>query len=257
MMSFVNLQNVSLHYHPKNIFDSSLKRRLINSVKKNKDAPSESRLLIRSINDLSLSLNSGSQLGVIGRNGAGKSSLLKLIAGIYPPICGKVIVKGKVNSIMNASLGLRNDLSGYENIIHKGILLGQKIGEMKAKVKQIVEFSELDDRLYNQLHSYSSGMKMRLALGILLAIESDILLIDEVFGTLDVQFMNKYHDALLNNINQTAITVFVSHSFDIISNFCNDVLWLEKGSIKEFGEKKQVISNYLDSISTPPILSTI
>ena len=244
MTTSVNFQNVSLSYKAKNIYDLSLKQKLIRPFKQN---TRKANIAIESINDLSVSLRSGDRIGVLGRNGAGKSSLLKLIAGIYPPTQGTISVKGKINSIMNVSLGMNSNLSGYENIIHKGILLGLKIKDIKSKIKQITEFAELEGRLYHQLSTYSSGMSIRLALGILLAVESDILLIDEMVGALDTQFMSKYHQVLMRSIDRSAITVFVSHSFEIISAFCSDVIWLENGKLKEVGEKNQVIQHYIDS----------
>jgi ABC-2 type transport system ATP-binding protein len=245
-MSLIQLNQVYLKYKTKSIYDLSLKQRIIR-VLKNQSAPIK---VVNALHDLTLSIKSGDKIGVIGRNGAGKSSLLKLTSGIYPPTQGTIRTKGKIHSIINTSLGLRNELSGYENIIYKGILLGLKVKDIRRKIKKITEFAEIEDRLYDQLSTYSAGMRMRLALSILLSVESDILLIDEVFNTLDAQFMEKYHQALLGNINQTAITIFVSHSLEIISTFCTDVIWLEQGRLQQFGKKEEVIKQYSESLIT-------
>lgn len=246
MSALIQLQQVSLYYRAKNLQEQSLKKKLIRFFLKDHNKKSKTTS-VKAIHNLNLTLKSGDRIGIVGANGAGKSSLFKLISGIYPPSQGTVTTRGKIHAIMNVSLGLNDHLSGYENIIYKGILLGLSLKNIKSKMDDIITFAELEDRIHNQISTYSTGMRVRLALGILLAVESDILLVDEMIGALDLHFIHKYRERLIARMGENTITIVISHSFDIINNFCNQVIWLDSGNIKQMGDPHKVITAFTDN----------
>jgi lipopolysaccharide transport system ATP-binding protein len=204
---------------------------------------------IEAIKGMNLSIREGERIGVIGRNGAGKSSLLKLVAGIYPPTRGDLFVDGRVTCLFQLSTGFEMYATGWENIYLRGLMLGATPKEMKKKAKEIADFSELGSYLDIPVRHYSSGMFMRLAFSVSTAIDPDILLLDEVIAAGDAAFLAKAAKRMRELVDRVRVLIFVSHGMDSIKKFCDRVIWLEKGVICADGSPNEVISEYLSNVS--------
>ena len=186
----------------------------------------------------------GETLGVIGRNGCGKSTLLKLLAGIYTPDDGVVETFGNRVSLLTLTAGFDPELSGYENAILSGMLLGNSKASVMKLLDQIFEFSELEKAIYQPLKTYSSGMRARLGFAIAIIVNTDVLLIDEILGVGDVKFRQKAIRTLANRVNSDQTVVLVSHSGRRIKKLCKRAIWLEDGAIKEAGNSAKVVKAY-------------
>lgn len=236
-MSKILLNNVDLIYMIKN--DFKLKDIFLSSHGKNQKN-------IHALKDVNLELNDGDRLGIIGHNGAGKSSMLKLIAGIYPPSNGEVIIDGRIACLFELSTGFEMEATGWENILLRGLMLGETPKSMEKKINEIAEFSELGDYLNIPVKYYSSGMFVRLAFSISTAIEPDILLLDEVVAAGDAGFLEKAEKRMVDLANKVKILVFVTHNISSLKTFCNKCLWLDNGKIKMIGDTVNVSNLYLD-----------
>ena len=201
------------------------------------------------LKELNLAVKKGECLGIIGRNGAGKSTLLSLLLGVMRPTRGLIRVNGKKTPLLELGAGFHPDLTGVENIIINGVLLGNTKDEVLVRMDNIIEFSELGDLVDMPVRTYSSGMKMRLAFSIAIHIEPEILLIDEVLSVGDEAFRKKSGDALGRLIKSGVTTVYVSHSMEAVKTICDRVIWLDKGEVKEEGPPDQVVEKYLTKIS--------
>ena len=194
--------------------------------------------------DITFSLKEGDRLGLIGHNGAGKSTLLKVLGGIYQPTSGSLTTVGKVVTTLNLSLGMEVEATGIENIIIRGLLLGMKRYEIEKKIEEIAAFTALGEYLDMPVRIYSSGMTTRLAFATVTAMESDILLMDEVIGTGDAAFIEKAEQRLNEFINRSKIIVLASHSEDVIQKFCTHTLLLEQGKMVAIGVNKEMFDLY-------------
>ncbi|MDO5513261.1 ABC transporter ATP-binding protein, partial [Corynebacterium sp.] len=152
---------------------------------------SDNTVVVEALKDINLHLREGDRVGLVGHNGAGKSTLLRLLSGIYEPTRGSAHIRGRVAPVFDLGVGMDPEISGYENIIIRGLFLGQTRKQMKAKIDEIAEFSELGEYLNMPLRTYSTGMRVRLALGVVTSIEPEILLLDEGIGAVDAAFMAK------------------------------------------------------------------
>jgi lipopolysaccharide transport system ATP-binding protein len=199
------------------------------------------------LREISFQITKGECVGFIGRNGVGKSTLLGLIAGVLKPDSGKIVVKGRVSPLLELGAGFHPDLTGRENIILNGVLLGMTKAEVKAKLDFIVEFSGLKDFIDQPIRTYSSGMVARLAFSVIAHLDPEILLIDEVLAVGDVEFQKKSFQKILEFKEKGITIVLVSHSLDSIVKVCERAIWLENGGIKMDGEAKEVVSAYLRS----------
>jgi len=197
--------------------------------------------------EISFQIAKGECVGFIGRNGVGKSTLLGLIAGVLKPDSGKIVVKGRVSPLLELGAGFHPDLTGRENIILNGVLLGMTKAEVKAKLDFIVEFSGLKNFIDQPIRTYSSGMVARLAFSVIAHLDPEILLIDEILAVGDVEFQKKSFQKILEFKEKGITIVLVSHSLDSIVKVCDRAIWLENGGIKMDGEAKEVVSAYLRS----------
>lgn len=193
----------------------------------------------------------GEMLGIIGRNGAGKSTLLKLIARVMKPISGTIRVPGKVAPMIELGGGFDHELSGRENVYLFGSILGINRREMDKKFDAIVEFSELEDFMEAPLRAYSSGMIMRLGFAVVIAVDPEIMILDEILAVGDTAFQEKCHAHIAKFRQGGGTILFVSHSLDQILQFCDQALWLEHGEIRGWGNTAEVVhqySNFLESV---------
>jgi len=197
------------------------------------------------LKNINLKVEEGECLGVIGKNGAGKSTLLSLLLGVAHPTNGKIETNAKITPLLELGAGFHSDLTGIENIIMNGVLLGLTEAEVRNKMNDIIDFSELENFINKPLRTYSSGMTMRLAFSIAIYSNPEIFLIDEILAVGDESFQKKSGNELINLIKGGCTTVFVSHSMEAVKRMCDRVIWLEQGEIREEGEPGRIIDSYL------------
>lgn len=201
-------------------------------------------VVIEALRDITMSLEMGDRVGLVGHNGAGKSTLLRLLSGIYEPTSGTATVRGRVAPIFDLGVGMDPEISGYENIIIRGLFLGQTRKQMLAKIDEIAEFSELGDYLSMPLRTYSTGMRVRLAMGVVTSIDPEILLLDEGLGAVDADFMKKAQSRLQALVERSGILVFASHSNEFLARLCKTAMWIDHGSVKMTGGIEEVVRAY-------------
>lgn len=201
-------------------------------------------VVVEALRNVNLHLREGDRVGLVGHNGAGKSTLLRLLSGIYEPTRGSAAIRGRVAPVFDLGVGMDPEISGYENIIIRGLFLGQTRKQMKAKMEEIADFTELGEYLSMPLRTYSSGMRIRLALGVVTSIEPEVLLLDEGIGAVDAAFMAKARDRLAALVERSGILVFASHSNDFLAQLCDTALWIDHGEIREAGLIPDVVQSY-------------
>jgi ABC-type polysaccharide/polyol phosphate transport system ATPase subunit len=202
------------------------------------------RVVVRALENVTLTVNHGDQLGIIGHNGAGKSTLLRVFAGIYQPSVGTVSIEGRVSPLFSTSPGLDLDDTGYENIVTCGLLLGMSRAEIERKLPEIEAFSELSDYLALPTRTYSTGMLVRLGFAIATAIDPEILLLDEELGTGDARFALRAAKRVESLIGRSSIVVLASHSEDLIRRMCNRAILLDHGRVVLDGPTEEVLEIY-------------
>ena len=237
----IKVDNVSKTFRLPHEKSNSIKSAFINFYKRNKSYEVQEAL-----KDVSFEIKKGEFFGIVGRNGSGKSTLLKLMAGIYTPSEGSIHANGKIIPFIELGVGFNQELTGRENVYLNGALLGFNRKEMEAMYDEIVEFAELERFMDQKLKNYSSGMQVRLAFSIAIRAEGDVLLLDEVLAVGDEAFQRKcftYFKELKDN-NKTVI--LVTHSMDIVEQFCSRALLIETGSITMIGDSSEVAQLYSD-----------
>lgn len=201
---------------------------------------------VEALKNINLSIKKGETVGVIGKNGAGKSTFLKLIAGVSYPTSGKLNVYGKVIPLIELGAGFHPELSGKENIFLNGVILGMEEKYMVEKFSEIVSFSEIPmDFIFTPVKYYSSGMFMRLAFSVAVFSKPEILLVDEILAVGDIAFQKKCLNKMNEFKKQKVTIVFVSHSMEQIKNFCDKVIYLKEGRVEYQGEVEEGIRRYL------------
>lgn len=184
---------------------------------------------ITALNNISFEIKEGDCIGLVGHNGAGKTSLLRTMAGIFNPSSGKITRIGTISTLFEQGACMEIELSGYENITRMGLMLGLSKKDIKTKMKDIEEFTELGDFLNLPVRMYSVGMAMRLNFAVATSIKPEILLIDEIFGAGDKDFKEKAKKRITNLIDSSKIFVFASHSMEQIKEYCNKIFYLDHG----------------------------
>ncbi|MBY0232812.1 MAG: ABC transporter ATP-binding protein [Gemmataceae bacterium] len=214
--------------------------RLVGALK-----PAPPPTVVHALRGVSLDLKKGDRLGIVGHNGAGKSSLLRLLAGVYRPTQGERIVEGRISSLFELMLGFEEDATGWENIRYRGYLLKEPPARLEARVDEIAAFSELSrDALEMPIKYYSSGMLVRLAISVATAIQPEILLIDEVLAAGDLAFLEKTRRRMKEMMGQASVMVLVSHAMDSIEQLCNRAAWMEQGRVRMTGDPAEVVAAY-------------
>lgn len=198
------------------------------------------------LRNVSFEIKKGEILGVVGANGSGKSTLLRIIGGIYRPDEGKMEVNGTPSALLSLGTGFRSELTGMENVLLNGIMLGFAEEEVRAQMENIIEFSELGRFIDEPVKNYSSGMKARLGFSIAAYLNKEIMLIDEVLGVGDRSFKRKSQDKMKELIKDKSKTVIiVSHNLDSIKEYATKVLWIDKSKFMMLGEPEKVIEAYI------------
>jgi lipopolysaccharide transport system ATP-binding protein len=201
------------------------------------------------LNDVSFEVKQGETVGLIGPNGAGKSTALAIIAGVLKPQVGNVEVRGRVCPLLELGAGFHPELTGRENVLLNGILLGLTRWEVIVKMEEIIAFSELERFLDQPIRTYSSGMLARLGFSVAAHLDPEILLIDEVLAVGDLWFQAKCHEKLKEFKSRQVTIVLVSHSLREVRSFCDRVIWLKDGKIAADGEPRDVIPRYEEAMA--------
>lgn len=239
-MSLLKLDAVHLSYPKVDRYQLHLKNRWF----KRGVHPPRSQM-IKGLQGVSLDFDQGKCWGIIGHNGAGKSSLLKVCAGVYPPSSGLVHRHGQVQAMFNPALGFNPHLSGYENITFKGLLMGFSLSEIKRCTEKVIDFAEFPDQIHHPLRTYSTGMKTRLALAMSIHADADILLFDEIFGSLDEGFLGKLSQVFDQVLEKKGLLIIASHSSELIRRFCSYTIWMKNGQVHSLGLTEEIIAQYL------------
>lgn len=244
-MARIDLNNVFIEFPVYNVNARSLKKQFIHLATGGsvvQDA--RQHVMINALNNVSLTIHHGDRVGLIGHNGAGKSTFLRLLASIYEPTRGDILVDGHVSPMLDLMQGIEHELTGYENIFVRGALLGLKRSQIKAQTQEIAALTGLGDYLSMPTRTYSSGMLLRLAFAITVSIKPDILLIDEIFGAGDAEFREKAQKRMISLLDESSIVIMANHTDEIIKEFCNKVLLLEAGKIKYYGPVDEGLKLY-------------
>lgn len=191
------------------------------------------RTVVRALDNASFRFQEGDRIGLIGHNGAGKTTLLRVLSGVYEPTSGSLTVEGRVAALLDLSLGMDSEATGYENIYLRGALLGWRPRDLRDRVDEIAAFSELGEYLDMPVKTYSSGMMVRLAFAVSTAIAADVLLMDEWLSVGDAAFNKKASGRLDELVARSKILVLASHSTDLVQRVCNRVFRLEHGKMVE------------------------
>lgn len=202
----------------------------------------EMREVLRGIN---FSVEKGEAVGIIGENGCGKSTMLKLLTKIMYPDKGRIKMEGRVSSLIELGAGFHPDMSGRENIYINAAIFGLSKKEIDSRLEQIISFSELDDFIDNPVRTYSSGMYMRLAFSVAINVDADVLLIDEILSVGDANFQKKCFEKL-KELKASGVTIaIVSHDLGTIQNFCDKAIWINQGVVEKYGLPESVVRDYL------------
>jgi len=196
------------------------------------------------LRNISFSINKGDILGVVGSNGSGKSTLLRIIAGVYTVDEGNLEVNGSISPLLSLGTGFKSALSGYDNIFLNGTVMGFTKEEISTQVKEIIEFSELGNFIFEPVKNYSSGMKARLGFSIAVFLKRDIMLIDEVLGVGDFRFREKSQNKLKEIIHSGQTIIIVSHNLESIREYSNKSIWINKGELMIEGSTEEVLEKY-------------
>jgi ABC-type polysaccharide/polyol phosphate transport system ATPase subunit len=240
-MTLIQLKHVGLQFHVRRFGRVSLKEYLLHGLFRPSKQPT---FTVQALDGIDLTVGEGDRLGIIGSNGAGKSTLLKLLAGVYPPTTGRRIVRGRVSSLFDISLGFEHDATGWDNIMYRGYLQGESPRSIRAKMQPIAEFSELGEFLDMPVRYYSSGMMVRLAFSIATAIEPEILIVDEILSAGDLAFQVKARERMQALMSCARAVVLVSHDLPSLAALCDRVVWLDHGKIHRIGPTDEIIAAY-------------
>jgi ABC-2 type transport system ATP-binding protein len=239
----VEAANVSLAYRRTRHRVSSLKQTAIDTI--NRRMAYEQFF---ALSDVSFNISRGETLSIVGRNGAGKSTLLKVIARVLPPTNGRVIVRGHVAPMIELGAGFNPELTGAENIVLYGTLLGRTPKEMKSRIESIADWAGLTDHLDIPIRAYSSGMTARLAFATATDVTPDLLLIDEILSVGDADFREKSAARTMQMMNSGCAVLLVSHDLETVKNISTRAIYLEDGFTKASGRPSDVVEKYLSDV---------
>jgi ABC-type polysaccharide/polyol phosphate transport system ATPase subunit len=245
----LSLENVSVSFPIYHGGSRSLKKSLLFRGSGGQLASDAShRITVEALRNVSLEFSTGDRVALIGTNGAGKTTLLRVMAGIYEPVMGVVKSRGRISPMFDISLGIDGEISGYDNIRLRGLILGLSASEIEERMADIVEFTELGDYLDIPVRTYSSGMMTRLTFAVATCFAPEILLMDEWIVAGDAGFLAKAQHRIEAFVEKAGILVLASHSSDICRQWCNKALWMERGEVKLLGDIESVLDAYTTEI---------
>lgn len=231
-MAHISIRNLSVEFKIYGANSRSLKKQILSQATGGRIASgADDSMRVKALDNISLEVNEGDRIGLVGHNGSGKTTLLRTLAGIYKPTGGEMEISGRVGTLIDPSAGMDHEASGIENIYLRGYILGMSKLEIDSKVDEISEFTELGDYLKFPVKTYSSGMVARLVFAIATSITPDILLIDEGIGAGDAAFQTAVTKRLDDLYHGAKILIVASHSEDLIDKYCNKRLEMNHGKI--------------------------
>ena len=240
----LRMEGVTVDFPIYSVGTRSLKKRLLRKGGGNIGRDAEDRLCVRALDQVSLAFARDDRVALIGRNGAGKTTLLRVLAGAYEPTKGQVWRQGQTASLLNVSLGIDLEATGYENIFMRGLLLGLTPEQVRERTGEIEAFTELGGYLAMPVHTYSAGMRLRLAFAVCTCGAPDILLMDEWFSVGDAAFIEKVRRRLENLVERSGILVLASHNLTLLKRICTKAVLLEEGRVKSTGSVEEVLEAY-------------
>lgn len=240
--NFISLHNVNLHYASVAFKERSIKSMMSHLFQNN----TQKHIVtdIHALKNISLNIRQGERVGLLGHNGSGKSTLLKTISGLYPISSGSLHVNGQIRSMLDLSLGFESEATGRENILYRGLLLGLNPKYISQKEDEIVQFADIGEFIDYPVKTYSAGMLVRLAFAISTSVGGDILLLDEIIGAGDANFMIKARERISSLINQSKIMVLASHDTSSLRAFCTRGLVFHHGELVFDGDVVDAIEFY-------------
>ncbi|GHA73812.1 sugar ABC transporter ATP-binding protein [Formosimonas limnophila] len=245
MTAHIIAKDVGVEFPIFNSSHRSLKKSILNVTTGGRVAQdTKNHVVVRALDDINLNIQPGDRVGLVGHNGSGKTTLLRVLSGVYAPVSGLLDVKGKIATLLDISLGMDGEATGYENIRVRGLLMGLSVVEIDALTDEIAEFTGLGDYLNMPMRTYSSGMAVRLGFAVSTSIRADIILMDEWLSVGDAEFQEKASERLNHMVNQASILVLASHSMELVEKTCNKIVHMEHGKIVD------VLDN------APPAMST-
>jgi lipopolysaccharide transport system ATP-binding protein len=230
-MTSIKAENLTIYYPIFGSSSRSIKKTIVRAATGGKIANDAHGISICAIDNISFSVAEGERIGLVGHNGAGKSTLLRALAGVYAPASGSLMVNGRIASLLDISLGMDEEFTGYENIFMRCVLMGIAKAEIYKHQEEIIEFSELGEYIKMPMRTYSTGMSLRLAFSICTTFPADIVLMDEWLAVGDADFSKKAEARLLDFIKKSSILVLASHKPEQIEKICTRVLTMDHGQI--------------------------
>lgn len=240
-MSRILIEDVSLKFRSYGSRSSTLKEAFADFFSRRRlpAAPEFSAL-----SNVSLEIQAGERVGIIGHNGAGKSTFLKVLCRIYEPTSGRVVVNGRIAPLLEIGAGFHPEFTGRENIYMNGAILGHTRKQLAVIEPEVIEFAELQEFIDTPVKYYSTGMYMRLAFALATAVHPDILILDEMFAGGDASFVERARARMRRMIDRANIMILVSHDLSLLTTFCERVIWFDHGRIKRDGPARDVVAEY-------------
>jgi teichoic acid transport system ATP-binding protein len=250
----VRIENLSLRYKVSIESKVTLKNAIMRAGRREK----RRIRIIEAIKNLTVDIPHGSVVGVVGANGAGKSTLMRAIAGILPPTEGRIIVNGKVSTLLALGVGFNGTLSGRDNVILGGLAAGLDREVLESKFEEIAKFADLPDGFIElPMRTYSAGMYGRLGFSVAVNMTPDILLIDEALATGDAAFKEKSFEKMRELCQEARTIVIVSHAMGILNELCSTAMWLNKGEMLAYGPAQEITDQYLDFLNVGKVPSAL
>lgn len=239
MEPIIEVNHVTMRFRMANDRINSIKEYLVQFLKKRLKYSE-----FEALKDVSFTVERGEIVGLIGHNGAGKSTMLKIISRIMKPTEGNVVVRGNVVPMLELGSGFDYDMTGRENIFLNGAILGYSEEFLKSKYQEIVDFSELGPFIDTPIRNYSSGMISRLAFSVASAVNPEILIVDEILGVGDADFQIKSQNRMMEMMGGGTTVLMVSHNIKQIREMCDRVVWIEHGQVVDYGDAEHLCSEY-------------
>ena len=251
-MATIDLQNVSVSLPIYNSRGRALKHEVLRrTVGSNLDHPKDQRAtVVQALNEVTLCLKDGDRVGLIGRNGAGKTTMLRVMSRIYQPTSGIAKIVGTISSMTDLSIGMSPEATGYENIIMRGIMLGLTRKQAAALIPDVEEFTELGEYLELPIRTYSAGMMLRLSFAVSTAIKPEIIILDEMISVGDAAFMEKASARIASLLETASIMVLATHDDALLRRLCLTAVWMNYGRITAMGNVNSVIDRYHSETAT-------
>ena len=239
MEPIIEVNNVSMRFRMANDNIGSIKEYLVQLLKRRLKYSE-----FEALKNVSFEVGKGEVVGLIGHNGAGKSTMLKIISRIMKPTEGNVVVRGNVVPMLELGSGFDHDMTGRENIVLNGAILGYSEEFLKSKIQEIIDFSELAAFIDIPIRNYSSGMLARLAFSVASAVNPEILIVDEILGVGDADFQQKSQNRMMEMMGGGTTVLMVSHDINQIRQMCDRVVWIEKGQVIKVGKAEEICDEY-------------